>query len=260
VVVTVEEQGTVGGTFSILGQVWDVLTPPLFLVVVAIGVIIGVIWYFRRKTEELERERNDFLFEEYNKNLRDATVNAHSSWVKRKRYFFFPVLYKDLSLRVLDYRNELIGYYRGHSYKNDGTLVVALYRTKKWLVLEDVFLLKIPIRYEWKVDGVVKNINFEREGFVQWLPNSESPQSLRLSCSSVELFDQYFRVPVFVTPKGVTGVDLRGLYGDVFTTVRTDSLLKSALREGTSAIRDAFRQNPDLGYRQRVPEDVREVE
>ena len=122
-----------------------------YILIAIIGLILAiVIWVMWSKWEDERHERDDPVYEGYKNLIRDCELNKDRRKI-RKTYslanllwFGLPFKRKEHSNVIIDYRDNIIGYYRGHSISQDGYYNLLAYKTKWLLFFEEIFLIRCP--------------------------------------------------------------------------------------------------------------------
>lgn len=208
---------------------------PIFLfvlLIILILIVIVIFWMARQKKEDAFKERDDVNYAVYKRSLRDCLHNAYQKWINRTYSLAnilvlgIPLFWKEHSLRVIDINDTLLGYYRGHKVTEKGETIYCLYKTKRFFILENLFLLRCmdTWTYENKIEEEnpktkKKEIKLTTEvrtfeNFYEWLPknvNKSLYSALKIQCDGISE-DAYFHIPNYLRKsgdKGLIAMDLR---------------------------------------------------
>lgn len=84
--------------------------------------------------------------------------------------WFFPAWfwYKDWSMRVINVDKVTCGFYRGHAKRQDGFIYLLMKVGKKWLVLDNIIVVRIPENVLTMKTVLKKNKDGETRKEEQW--------------------------------------------------------------------------------------------
>jgi len=267
VVQTLNNPSTTDGVTSFFS--WLVSSTGYIIFAVLLIICAIVIWYIFKKMEEERIERDDPIYEAYKNTLRDCELqkdNAriNKSWSLVNLFWLgFPIVKKEHSKRVLNYTNDIIGYYRGHCKTMDGFLNLMLYKEKLFGMFETKFILKCPLQIKNKVnlqdddgkvlvdeDGkprqAIKVIDYN--DYVKTQANGD----IKVMCASIQK-QSYFRYPVYVTNDGSV-VDLRKDFHASLIDIGYDQMMSRIMSTGSQMVEKAMLHNPNVKFEQLSPE------
>ena len=259
------------GALSFLGWIWT----NIWLIVIAIICIVlaFVIYYLFKRMEEERHERDDPVYERYKNYMRDCELNADKSKI-RKNYSLvnllwlgIPLVKKEHSSRIIGMSGELFGFYRGHSWSQDGYYILLCYKEKSFIFFESRFLIKVPYKVMVTVKKLDKisgepmlDINkrpiplrqiIDYSKFMDEFPNGD----IRLWSPSLQKIS-YFRYPVFVD-KDKNLIDMRGMIGTNIIEDSQTAMLGRILSTGSTMVEKAMLHNPNVKYNQLSPEKTK---
>ena len=260
-------------------------TNPIFLFIFALLIIAIVIIVFivmKMKKEDSFRERDDINYAVYKRCLRDCLHNADTHWVE-KSYSFknlllfgIPVFWNEHSLKVTDTNDVLLGYYRGHKLTEQGEKIYCLYKTKRFFILENLFLLRCidTHSYENVVEEVdtktkkvktttkeIVNVNFEN--YYEWLPqnaNRTHYRWLKIQCDGLSE-DVYFTIPNYLRKdeKGkLVCLDLRPEFRKNLKEYTTNEQMWRMVTDLSKNIDESARSNPKIAQNRYMIEKTEE--
>jgi len=134
-------QGLFSGFEWIVGNI-----PWIMVAIVVVALAIGL-YYVIRKLDDERKERDDPIYQNYKNIIKSCSQNADKSRINKKYakinllWLGIPVVWNDFSNKLYDYHNNFMGYYRGHSYSQDGSLCFLAYKSS-FLFFETLFVLK----------------------------------------------------------------------------------------------------------------------
>ena len=252
------------GFFNWLIAYWWVWV--LALVIIILGIVI---WVILAKWEEERKERDDTIYQAYKNLLRDTELNRDKKKIQKGwspinlLWLGLPLVKTEHSAKIINYTNELIGYYRGHLYTQDGYLNILAYKEKFFIFFEKRFLIRCPLFVKFnfqKKDEKGKLIEDEdgklKTGFkildyrkwVFWIHRRD----LKLIAYGLEKHS-YFRYPVYLESTGQM-IDLRKETGEDLMEISYNELNSRILSDGARAVEKAMEHNPNVVYEQKIPE------
>ena len=284
-IVPIEQKSQIPDAFGMIRSFWEAL-PPLWVWVIIICVTIAgvIIWIILAKLEDERKEKDDVLYEEYKNTVSDCELNADIKRLKNnyslKNIFFFgiPFFRNEHSAKILTFDGTLIGYYRGHSRRMDGTMNFLAYKNK-FLFFERLFTIKVPELYkvpkrdeDGKIvyedmmgedgqplldsDGKkVQEITLIQKKLnpIQYLGNRD----IRILCSHVQKIS-YFRIPV-ITDKEGNPLDMRQQIGEAVRNTAYDLLAYRVMQQASRSMDVVANLNPNVKYNQKSPEKTKEL-
>lgn len=275
--------GNVGGTWNsfvhIIANYWWVLL--LFGLLIAVIVVCFMIW---KKKEENDRRRDSAVYATAMNLYGSAEHNANEKW-KRKYYswwnllwFGIPFKWNEHSVHIVDVDRNLLGYYRGHTYTQDGDLVILLYKYRIWLgLVEDKFLLYCPLKLrvpkltedkKTKKPVIMKNedgkIVYEYEplpkDFIKY--DTERGNEIRIKCNTITKQGNYYFFPnyIFVTEDGQKHIDLTDHITQQIAKTNYYVALENGYSDMSRVAGRAVEVNPHLRFKQKEPEKEKQIE
>jgi len=244
-----------------------VLLLGLFLVVACIIIFVVI-----NKIKEERKERSEPLYQAYKEQFRDSELGAKPIKIKKSYSMAnlfvlgLPIFKNENSNKIINYTNDLIGYYRGECFSMDGYYNLLVYK-KKFLWMEDLFLIKCP--WELKVKKFVrdefgnkikhKNGQYKSEIVIIPYKNniSEMPNGdIKIQCTHTEKHS-FFNYPVYISENKKI-IDYRSYIGEDLIELNANVMMSRVLSTGASMVEKGMMHNPDLKYRQLAPEKTKE--
>jgi len=243
-----------------------------FILGILLLIAIIVIYFIWKKWEDERREREDPVYEAYKKQKSDAMLNANKRKIKKTyslaNLFFLgiPIIWNEHSSKIVNYTNELIGYYRGESFSMDGYMNYVLYK-KKFFFMEELFVLKCPWSLNVKVkvkdengNYITKNNKFVLENktvtdfqdYIIKLQNGD----IKILCTNIEK-KSYFAYPVYLS-ENKTIVDYREIIGEDLVELTHSTMNSRILSLGAQQVEKAMLHNPNVKYGQLLPEKTKD--
>ena len=242
------------------------------LVMLILGIVIVMLI---AKLEEERKERDDAVYAGYKNICRDCRRQADDKKIRKTWsainlfWFGLPFVKNEHSSRIVDYRGDLLGWYRGHAKSQDGTYNILAYRRKIFIFFEDEFVIKMPIsipidipildkitkqpKYDTKTGEIIKKrkvLNFSN--WVDHLKNGD----IKIHCEGLEK-SGYYQLPVLID-KNKDVVDLRIELGERIIDHTYNTMLQRILSDGSRNVEKAMAHNPYLIYEQKSPEKTKE--
>jgi len=279
-------------TWGFIGGIWEFLKANwgYFLCGIVIIVLFIVIYILFIKKEEADKERDEPGYQLYKATKASCELNANPKFIRRTwnwktLIWFVPpltpffwltfIIKNEHSIKVLNHREELIGYYRGHCKSMDGTINYLLYKKKSFIFFEDLFILKIPLQFKIKkkvrrldknnkpeLDAKknylydLKEVKIPLNEFLKNMPNKD----VRLQATSVEKIGIYYYCPVFYLGDETTVMDYRTLMDGAIVDNTYQIMTTRLLNIGAKQAEKAMLHNPDLLFSKMKPEKTAEEE
>ena len=236
------------------------------LIIIILGIVIYVIL---KKWEEERQEKDDPVYEGYKNLCRDCSLNRDTKRIKKAYslvnllWLGLPLVRPEHSARIVNYNNQLLGFYRGHAYSQDGYFNILMYKDKNLIFFENKFLLRCPVFIKTKVkkrdekgkvlkdeDGktIVEDKSLNYRKWIQELSNGD----FKIIASNLEQRN-YFRYPIYLTTTGEL-IDIRKETGADIVDMTYNTMLGRVLSEGASMVEKAMTYNPNVKYEQMTPE------
>lgn len=277
--------GNVGGAWNaflnILVNYWWVLL--LFGLLIGVIIVAFVIW---KKKEENDRRRDSAVYATA-MNLYEATAhNAKPEWIRNYyslwNLLWFGIPFKRIehSVRLVDRDRNVLGFYRGHAYTQDGDLVFLAYKNKIWLgLVEDKFLLYCPMKIRHPVMKQVKTkgkveleqlkdkngnpvFNYQElpKNFIIY--DTEKGNEIRISCNTITKQGNYYHFPnyVFATENSERHLDLTEHISSTIAKVNYLVQLENAYGDMSRSMGRAVEVNPYLRIKQKEPEKEKQID
>ena len=254
--------------FSYLGQNWGLI------LVSIICIILTFLLIYRFNSREDERhERDDPVYQGFRNLKRDCILGRNDKKI-RKTYSLMNLLWLGFPLKknehsnvIVDYRDKLLGYYRGESFSQDGYFNILAYKRKFLLFFETVFLIRCPLSIDRKYyerDKVTKKYIHDEKGkvrekirkidlkkFIGELSNGD----IKIRCTGLEKLS-YFNYPVYVDSLNDI-LDFRKDIQDDVVDLGYNQMLSRVLTTGSSMVEKAMLHNPNVKYNQLSPEKTK---
>lgn len=263
--ITITETSTstsMGGAFEPVKQLIGFLLKNWywFALVLFFAIGIVVIFYLIMKLMDTNRERDEPGYAKYKMTVKDCINNANTKY-RRSRYSFknlfwlgIPILWVDLSKRIVDKFDSKIGRYRGHIYSQDGTINYLICKKKILGLIDYNILLKVPTKLEY-VQGEGKNKKIITKSLSLTRDNNEY---IRINCVGVEKVGLFYHMPLIQVEDETTSdtivFDCRKAIEGAIMDNTYQVMLQRALNTGAKQIEKAIELNPRLKYDQKSPE------
>jgi hypothetical protein len=267
-----ESVGGVGSIFNVFVSYWWV-----FLIIALFIGLILLIYFLWMKNEEADKRRDSSVYATAVNLAESSKINARKEWI-RKRYslwnllwFGIPFKYIEHSLQVRDARNQLLGYYRGHTMTQSGDHVFRLYKKKIFLgLMEDIFLLYCPTWVQVPRKDKEGNVIIGKSGVTQYevkpLPKSiiefdMKGKEITIRCNTIQKMGDYYFFPnyVLITPDGEHHLDLTKTIQEDIAKQNFIVTVERAYSDMSRAVGRASELNPWLRYSQKEPEKEKEI-
>jgi len=233
-----------------------------FALVLFFTIGIVVIFYLIMKLMDTNRERDEPGFAKYKMTVKDCLNNANAKY-HRKRYSFknlfwlgIPILWVDLSKRIIDKFDNTIGRYRGHIHSQDGTINYLICKKRILGIIDYNILVKVPtkIDYDKNTDKSKKSVpKIKRLHLVNDLQGY-----IRMDCIGVEKVGLFYHMPIIQVMDELTKdtivLDVRKMTEGAIIDNTYQVMLQRALNSGAKQIEKAIELNPRLKYDQKSPE------
>jgi len=251
--------------FMWLGHNWGYIVFALIVLILAI-----VVFYMLKKWEEERQERDDPVYQGYKNLIRDCELQCDKHRIRKTwslinlLWFGLPIVKQEHSSKAVNYTNDNLGYYRGHSYSMDGYLNLLLYKEKFLIFFESLFLVRCPLQLYASVymrDPVTNKILVDSDGkkritkkkvkfdkYIMFLNNGD----MKINCTTLQKYS-YFRYPVYVKENAEI-VDYRQLLQDDIVVLGQDQMISRVLSTGAEMVEKAMMHNPHVQYNQKSPE------
>ena len=273
--------GGLKGMIDFLTHAW-----PWILVCAVIIILAVVIFYLLNKLEDERKERDEPGYQLFKTVKMACELNADKSLIRQSfnpatlPLIFLPIfgwilmfiIKKEHSAKVVDYENNLFGYYRGSYISQDNTWNFLLYKSKWLLFFEQTFVLKCPLNVKFKrqvkdehgkvkmsPDGKTVILEDQEVSFRQYitrLPNGD----FKLNATAMEQIGMYYKCPVYIIEDKNAIVDLRkyleGAIVDNTYQIMTTRLLNTAAKQ----MEKGMMFSPDLQFRKQAPMKTKEEE
>jgi len=265
--------GVLSGMIGFFYEYWT------WMLVSVCMLILGIIvYYLVMKLEEERKERDDVVYATFKDVKRDCTLHADSKKIKRTwsminlLWFGLPFVKHEHSAKILNFRGDMLGWYRGETCKQEGTINFLAYKERFFFFFEDTYVIKMPKNISLSIDKKIynkqtKKYEFEKDAkgvivkervpvnfdnFITYLPNGD----IQIWCISLEKIG-YYSVPVLLDKNNCT-LDFREELGHRIIDSSYNTMLQRVLSEGTKMVEKAIQHNPYLLYEQKSPEKTKE--
>ncbi len=244
---------------------------PIILFALVIVILAVVLFFFIKKMQE-ERKERDPYYQVYKNQKFDCLKNAKKKKI-RKRYsplnFLFlgaPIFRSEDSAKIVNYTNDLIGYYRGESYTMDGFKNYIMYK-KKFLFMEQLFVLKCPYTIKVKVfkrdkngnkvldkygRSLTKFVEIDYSSLITELRNGD----IKINCSNIQK-DGFFYYPVYLSNENKV-IDYRSQIKKEMVDNTYSEIVNNVLSTGSQMVESAMEHNPNMKYNQKVQMKTKE--
>lgn len=246
---------TLTNFLGFLAQYWWV-----FVVFAVIAGLIILAFYIWKKKEENDRRRDSAVYATA-QNLREAAeLNANTSWMRRSYSLWnlcwlgLPLKWNEHSMTLRNIDRQVLGWYRGHTYAQNGDLIVSFYKTKFLFFFEQKMLVYLPM-------------SFINEGKSYKLPSDcavfdERDHELRIKCTSLVRQGNYYLFPsyVFVKENEKHAIDLTQHIADAIARTNYLVQLETSYADMSRAVGRAVEMSPGLRMVQKEPEKEKEID
>jgi len=258
---------------------------PYLLIAIVLIILAIIIFYLINKLEDERKERDEPGYQVYKSVKMACELNKDERLIRKTFnpatlfFILFPpflwlmfVLKKEHSAKVLDYQNNLLGYYRGDYVGMDNTWNLLVYKSKWLIFFEKTFVIKIPLSFQVKrkvkdkkgrimlekdnKTPIIKEEYVDLKKFIQRLPNGD----IKLQATSVEPVGLYYKCPVFIIPQTGGVVDYRSLLEGAIVDNTYQVMASRLLNLGARQMEKGMLFNPDLQYKRLAPEKTKEEE
>jgi hypothetical protein len=242
----------------------------ILLVLIVAGLGFGIYFVIKNWNEE-RKERDDPIYQNYKNVLRACNLQKDNSRIRvsyslwNLLWFGIPFKKIEQSNKIVDYSNNLIGYYRGHIKTQDGSLNLVVYKYKSWLgLVEDIFVIKCPLKLKIRVPLTEKDPGFGKTDFrievvdlkhqIRILSNKD----FRINCANLEKLS-YWYIPAYISEDEAI-LDLRSYVNGDFVEMSSSEMVSRVLSTGHKNVEKAMLHNPELKFQQLAPEKTKHEE
>jgi hypothetical protein len=269
---------------DLMGMIGATLTNPiflLFLLLLIILIVVGVIIFMRNKKEDALRERDDINYAIYKQTLRDCSHNAEPNWVSKSYSLLnllilgIPIFWNEHSLKILDFNENLLGYYRGHKVTPRGETIYMCYKTKSWLIFENLILIRCLYTHDHEEVKEVMNKETKKmekqkvfhkenyEHYYQFFPketNRKLYRYLKIQCDGISE-NAYMHIPNYLVPDGsgnMIAKDFRPEYLINNSYYQRDEQFWRMVTDMSRNVEQASRSNPYISQGRHIIEKTEE--
>jgi hypothetical protein len=209
------QEATQGGVFGGIVDIYDFFADNWVLMVTFVIILVLAIgaYFLWKKLADERKRRDDVVYLNYCNIDDSCRDNAKKEWIRKywnpKSLFLLllpvigwiliPFVKSESSAKIRDRDNNFIGWYRGHSYTDDGMLSVKYYNSKSFIFFEDTKILLVPTRITEKIKNE-KGVESTKIHKIK--PAIFKPEELQISMTGVRKRGNYFWYPVLVTESG----------------------------------------------------------
>jgi hypothetical protein len=245
--------------------------PIILIVLVVVGLIVAIVWLIKKKNDD-DKRRDHPIYNKYCFDVESCQIKAKHTWINCRYSFVnlwllgIPLFWKEHSAKVRDRDNEVIGFYRGHSYTQDGYLNLLVYKSRKWLVIENTFIIKCPYSIDYLVrdgdkfcsDGKTPKTKKMRLNFDKHIKfNHNMNNDIMINCFNLEC-DNYYTYPVYISDKNEP-IDLRQFNNENIIELGQGVMLAQVFEDGSRYAQKAMAHNPAALYEQAKPQKTQEI-
>ena len=185
-------------------------------------------------------------------------------------WFGIPIVKSEHSAKLLDMDHNLIGYYRGHFYSQDGTLNYLVYKTKSWIFFEDLFILKVPLKVNIPIGPVKKftkskkinEIKSKQVNFENLMWKDHYNDDIHFKAKGCQRIATYYRTPNFQYDDGGV-IDLRQTMMSTITDETWKLGFERMVNQQAKNMRKAVDANPFVQAKKQageIEQENREIE
>lgn len=173
---------------------------------------------------------------------------------------FAWIFYKDLSMRILNCDMKTVGMYRGHARRMDGFLYIVLCIGKKWVVMEDNIILRLPEQLlttktvkvrDRKTKQIVEEEQFETIKIDKYVWN-ENGRYIFIPMTTMYKEGGFFYEPTLV--EGTRIIDLRRKIAKSNHLQHTITMMEQEYNHLGQVTNRAVDANVDVSIRKKAPE------
>jgi len=255
------------GFFNFLIAYWGYFA--FAILVIILGIII---FFIIKKWEEERQERDDPIYQGFKNTMRDCLLQIDNTKIRKSYnlinllWLGIPIVKNEHSSRILDFKNQLVGYYRGHTSSMDGYLNLRCYKSKVFIFFEDYFLIKCPLYLDLVVQKrdankeIVKDADgkplttkkvVHLEHNIDYLPNGD----IKLNMTSLQKIS-YFRYPVYLSDSNLM-IDYRKELQEDIVDIGYDQMMSRVLATGSQMVEKAMLHNPYVKSEQLSPQKTK---
>jgi hypothetical protein len=234
------------------------MAPWIIIAMLVIGLCIAL-FFVIRKLEDERKERDDPVYQHYKNIIKNCKQNATKYRINKKYSWWnllilgLPLFKKDLSNKIYDYNNNLLGFYRGHTYTQDNSLCLLAYKTK-FLFFENLFVIQCPLIITPKVldkNKKIKKVKLNFRDRIIFLPNN----NIQIIALGV-VKDSYFWFPNYME-QNLEILDLREYTNNLIVESSHSEMVKRVLSTGAQQVEKAMLHNSQLKYNQLTPQKTK---
>jgi len=267
IVVTEGAPANIGGAFEPVKDILHFLFSNWYWFAIALFFIVATILviYLIGKILDMAKERDEPGYAKYKMTVMDCMNNRNLKNI-RKRYSIknlfwlgIPILWVDLSKRVVDKFDKPIGRYRGEIQSQDGTMNYLVCKKRILGLIDSNVVIKVLVDLKWEVGkekdkkqkSMPLNLIKEYDGYI------------KINCLGIEKVGMYYHMPVIelADKEGTTIIpDLRKSVEGVVVDNTYQLMTQRLLNTGAKMMDKAMELNPRLKYDQKSPEKKPEEE
>jgi hypothetical protein len=257
------------------------------LVFAVIVILIIIIFMLMNKVEDERKERDEPGYQLYKTVMMAAYMNKDDKLIRRVfnwstlPLIFIPVIgwilmiviKREMSAKIMDYNNNLIGYYRGDYISQDNTWNFRIYKEKWLFFFEQEFILKAPL-YVY-----IKKVRKNDKGEIIWEDNKKTiplydeekvsfrnyiqklpDGNFKIICSGIEPIGMYYKCPVYMMEHTGEAVDYRKILEGAIVDNTYQLMSTRLLNTAAKQMEKGMTFSPDLQFRKQVPVKTKEEE
>lgn len=239
----------------------------LILVVITIGIVVFVTFYWMK--EEQKKEQEDMLYKEYKDTIRTAIQNRQANMYTKKyskfNFFFLgiPIFKYKVGRKIYNKRQEIVGFYDGRFTDMLGCENLLLWKDKSFIFFKNYFVLRLPtVLYKSKIQQAKeKNTAIE----VSFKPISgdliiDNPHDKTITINMINHKKSgYYFYPVYQDDKNQI-LDLTETINTINHVNHSNILLQEVIKESGKNVIGMAKTNTELVFRQREPEKVQDID
>jgi hypothetical protein len=252
-----------------------------FVTAIVIMIILGVlVWLVFTWNDKLAKDDSPG-YELFTNIVKQCRMNADKSKIKETysllNLFFLglPIFKNEHSAKLIDANNKSMGWYRGHSDTMDNYRNFLIYQTKKWLVIPETFVVRVPLGFDVEKEAredengkpiepnkkgeyPKKRIYVPLEKWSGWVSNGD----YKINSFSLEKGGKYYFFPVFnVFENGyVSKFNYKEMLEGAVSSDTTQVMVQRLLNLGARQMEKGIAMNADIKAQQVTPKKIKTEE
>ena len=191
-------------------------------------------------------------------------------WIVVGFLMWFPIawfFYKDFSLRIVNADMHTRGFYRGHARRQDGFLYIAMKVGKRWLILDDILMLRFPenvltmktVEKTDKAGNKTKKLAWDKIDLQRYVIFNESGEYIFIPFTSIVKEGTYYYEPTMIQLKGNRIIDIRQKIAGSYHLMTQIQMAEQTYGHLGKVTNNAVDANVEVTARKKNPEKQRDV-